>query len=95
VTVAGGGKLQSGGLCKAVRIKCQGVEIVADFHILPFGGCQMVFGVDWLQILDEMTLSFKEQRVKITKEGRTWEFTGIQSNALELVLAELMDRTMD
>lgn len=46
VTVAGGDKLQSEGLCKGVNIKCQGVEIVADFHILPIGRCQMVLGVD-------------------------------------------------
>ena len=39
VTVAGGDKLQSEGLCKGVMVKCQGVEVVADFHILSIGGC--------------------------------------------------------
>ena len=42
VTLAGGDKLQSEGLSKEV----QGVKIVADFHILPIGGCQMVLSVD-------------------------------------------------
>lgn len=46
VTIAGGDRLQSEGLCKSVHIKCQGAEIVADFRILPIGGCQMMLGVD-------------------------------------------------
>ena len=45
VTVAGDDKLYSEGLCKAVHIKCQGVDIVTDFHVLPIGGCQMVLEV--------------------------------------------------
>ena len=65
VTIHGDNKLQNEGLCEAVHIKCQGVDIVTDFHILPIRGCQMVLGVDWLQTLDEMTLSFKDQSVRI------------------------------
>ena len=68
MTIAGGDKLPHEGLCRSVTIKCLGVEIVTDFHILPIGGCQMILGVDWLQTLDEMTLNFKNQKVKVTKE---------------------------
>ena len=46
VTIAGGDILQSEGICKEVHIKCQGWDIVTDFHILAIGGCQMVLGVD-------------------------------------------------
>ena len=59
VTVAGGDKLKSEGLYKAVKIKCQRMDIVTVFHIFPINGCQMVLGVDWLQTLDEMTFNFK------------------------------------
>ena len=34
----------------------------------------MVLGVDWLQTLDELTLSFQNHRVKISKGGKAWEF---------------------
>jgi len=44
----------------------------------------MVLGIDW-QTLDMMTLNFKDQRVRVTKEGKTWEFTEIQSSAMEVV----------
>jgi len=75
-----------------VTIKYQGREIVTDFHILPIGGC--VLGVDWLQTLDEMTINFKNQNVKVTKEGRTWELAGDSDNDMEVVTARLMDKTL-
>jgi len=54
----------------------------------------MVLGVDWLQTLDERTLSFKNQSVRRSKEGGTWEFRGVQAGAMEMVQIEEMDRTM-
>ena len=46
VPVAGGDKLQNEGLYKAVKIKCQVLEIVTNFRILTIGGCQIVLGVN-------------------------------------------------
>ena len=63
VTIAGDDRLQSEGLCKSVCFKCQWLEIITDFHVLPIGGCQIVVGVDWLQTLDELTMNFKEKKV--------------------------------
>ena len=54
----------------------------------------MVLGMDWLQTLDDMTLNFKDQRVRVIKEGRTWELIGVQSSVMELVLAEPIHRIM-
>jgi len=39
VKIAGDDKFYSVGLCKAIHIKCQGIDIVTDFHVLPIGGC--------------------------------------------------------
>ena len=94
VIIAGRDKLHSGGLCRSVPIKCQGTNIVTDFHILPIGGCQMVLGVDWLQTLDELTLNFKNQSVKFSTGGRVWELKGVQAGAVELVQADIMDKTL-
>ena len=94
VTVAGEEKLQTEGLCRAVHIQCQGRDIITDFHILSIGGCQMVLGVDWLQTLDEMTFSYKNQSVRIVKGNNSWELQGVQSRQLELVQAEIMDRSL-
>ena len=71
-----------------------GADIVSHFHILPIGGCEMVLGVDWLQTVDELTLNFKNQNVKLSKGGTIWEFNGVQSVATELVQAEAMEGTL-
>ena len=94
VTIAGDEKLQSEGLCRSVHIQCQGVDIVTDFHILPIGGCQMVLGVDWLQTVDEMTFSYKNQSVRISWGDNIWELQGIQAGRLELVQVEAVDRSL-
>ena len=36
VKIEGDDKLYSAGLCKVVHIKCQGIDIVTDFHV-PIG----------------------------------------------------------
>ena len=94
VTIAGDDKLQSEGLCRSVCFKCQGLEIVTDFHILPIGGCQMVLGIDWLQSLDEMIINFKEKKLKIIKDNHSWELQGVSSNDMELVSAKAMEKTL-
>ena len=85
VTVAGGGKLCSQGVCKGVKIKCQEVELTTDLHLLPIGGYQIVLGVDWLLTLDEMFLNYKDQIVRISKRGRAWTLKGVQSKSMQIV----------
>ena len=54
----------------------------------------MLLGVDWLQTLDELTLNFRDQSVRLFKEGKTWEFRGVQVGIMKLMQAEVMDRIM-
>jgi len=94
VRIAGDDKLQSEGLCQSVSIKCQGKEIITDFHMLPIGGCQMVLGVELLQKFKAVTLSYKDQNVKLSSGSNVWEFQGIQTGEIELVQAESMDKSV-
>jgi len=54
----------------------------------------MVLGVDWLQTLDELTLSFRNLSVKLSEGGRTWEFKGIQAGVMEFVSASVIDNPL-
>ena len=54
----------------------------------------MVMGIDWLQTLDEVAFNFTEQKVKITQGQNTWEFIGVHSGTMEVVLAHLLDKTL-
>ena len=45
----------------------------------------MVLGVEWLQNFESVTLSYKDQKVKLSTDGKVWEFQGIQAGEMELV----------
>jgi len=66
---------------------------VADFHV-PIGGCQMVLGVEWLRNFDDVTLSYKDQKVKLLSQDKVWKFQGISTGEMELVQAESMDKSV-
>ena len=66
----------------------------SSFNQLPIGGCQLpIGGVDWLQTLDEMSLRFKDQYVRISKEGKTWELYGTKPKPMEVVQAQVRTGT--
>jgi len=47
-----------------------------------------------MQSLDEVSLNFQNQQVKLTKGNKTWHLKGIQSNTMEVAPSELMDRSV-
>ena len=73
VIVAGGGKMCSQGVCK---IQCQEAELTTDLHLLPIGGYWIVLGIDSPLTLDEVSLNYKDQVVRICKGGKTLSLKG-------------------
>ena len=51
VQVANGDTLPCLGCCKAVLLKMQCCNILANLFLLTLGGCDVVLGVDWLRSL--------------------------------------------
>jgi hypothetical protein len=48
VKVANGQIIHTKGVCKELKVQMQGNTFVANFYILPLGGCDMVLGIQWL-----------------------------------------------
>ena len=72
VKVANGDIIKTQGLCKDVQVCVQGQIFLVQLNVLPLGGCDMVFGTQWLSTLgvikwDFMNLSmefkYKDQQV--------------------------------
>lgn len=36
------------GVCANVRVSVQGHAFAVDLNVLPLGGCELVFGTQWL-----------------------------------------------
>jgi len=54
----------------------------------------MVLGVEWLRNFDDVTLSYKDQKVKLLSQDKVWKFQGISTGEMELVQAESMDKSV-
>jgi len=54
----------------------------------------MVLGVEWLQTLDELSLKLPNRKMRLSKGGKTWEFKGIEAKAMEVVPADIIDKSV-
>ena len=59
VAVANGSKIASAATCKQLVWSMQGREFRADMRLIPFGGCDMVLGIQWLSQLGPVLWDFK------------------------------------
>ena len=58
VKVAHGDIIQTQGLCKDVQVCVQGQTFLVQLHVLPLGGCDVVFGTQWLSTLGVINWDF-------------------------------------
>ena len=71
VSVAGGKKLMSMGVCKDFQWKMNGEVFTTDVMLLPLGSCEMVLGVQWLSTLGDIRKwNFKELRMEFMHNNR-------------------------
>jgi len=47
-----------------------------------------------MRTMDEVSLDFKHQKVKLRREDNTWELKGIHHGTMEIMLEDRMDRTV-
>ena len=59
VNVANGDIIKTQGLCKDVLMCLQGQVFLVQLHVLPLGGCDLVFGTQWLSTLGVINWDFK------------------------------------
>ena len=59
VKVANGDTINTQGLCKDVPVCLKGHVFLVQLHLLPLGGCDLVFGTQWLSTLGVINWDFK------------------------------------
>ncbi|KAF7825235.1 TMV resistance protein N [Senna tora] len=59
VTVGDGHKVEGSGMCKAVRVEVQGIEIEQNFYPFDLGGVDMILGITWLESLMEVNVNWR------------------------------------
>lgn len=94
VSVADGNKMHCQYTCKKLVWKMQGVSFDSDMLVLPIGGCSMVFGVQWLITLGDITWNFKQLKMEFSIMGHKVSLRGIKPPAAKLVQQSGMDKLL-
>ena len=53
-----GERKQTARICKSVTLSLEGVKIIANFHVFPLGGVNLILGVAWLKTLGNVNLNW-------------------------------------
>lgn len=71
--------------CKKFTWRMQGVQFQTDIMILPFGGCDMVLGIQWLVTLGDIMWNFSDLKMVIPNGNKKVVLRGTQPNPVKLV----------
>lgn len=66
------------GICKGLKLTAQNVEIVSDFLPLELGSADVILGVQWLETLGEVKVSWKLQQMRFKINDVTVTLQGDQ-----------------
>jgi len=74
VRMASGDKMKCEGLVKEVNMNVQGVRVVADLHVLPLVGLDVVLGTPWLKGLGRIVLDYNKRTMefKLGSKKNVW-----------------------
>ncbi|GJX49659.1 reverse transcriptase [Tanacetum coccineum] len=81
VYVANGNVMTNLNECKGFTWVFQGVTYTANVMILPLGGCDMVFGVQWLATMGSIQWNFKTLVMKFTYQNKKVILRGVIRNS--------------
>ncbi|XP_042969094.1 uncharacterized protein LOC122301779 [Carya illinoinensis] len=92
VKVASGEKLQCEALIREVKMNVQGVRIMADLHVLPLVGLDLVLGNAWLKSLGRVVHDYHNMTMefKLGSKKRLW--TAIASKEIKSCEAIMFEK---
>jgi hypothetical protein len=81
--IANGGMMKCGGRCENFRLHMGYYQFKNHLFEIDMGGCDIIFGVEWLRSFGIVTIDLKEIYMSFTKEGRVHTLQGIQEDLLK------------
>lgn len=85
--VADGGQIPIRGKLENFKWSFHDTDFHDDFMIIPLGGCDMVFGIQWLETLGPITWDFKKLEMKFILGNKKIQLLGIQKGSVREVKA--------
>ena len=88
VIVANGSKVISKSSCIGFQWEMHGERFATDLRLLKLGGCDIVFGVDWMKTVSPISFDFYKLEVTFKKDGRKMILAG----SLDMGLCKMITR---
>lgn len=94
ILIANGGMMKFGGHCDNVELQMRDYHLKIHMFSIDMGGCDIVFGVEWLRTLNPITMDFKELYMSFVKDSHTHTLQGIKANPLEIISSHHMEKLL-
>ncbi|XP_044479999.1 uncharacterized protein LOC123206809 [Mangifera indica] len=76
VTVGDGYQLKGTGICKNIKLKMQGIEVIQDFLPIKLGNIDVILGIEWLSRLQDVKTNWKLLTLKFRQNNKWLELQG-------------------
>ena len=63
-------KVKTKGVCHLVQLLMQGIKFMVELNAIPFWGCEVVLGTQWLCTLGVIKWDFKLLTMQFTYSGK-------------------------
>lgn len=67
---------------------------MADFLVMPLGGCEVVLGVQWLSTLGSIEWNFLQLTIKFELEGLKYELTNCNNTEVKVVSSRSLNKML-
>lgn len=94
VSLGTGTEVYGAGVCKAVPLFIQGVEVVEDYLPLQLGNSDLILGIEWLEKLGTMVTNWKTQKIQFKRGDATITLEGDPSLCRQGISLKAMMRTI-
>lgn len=92
VAVADGSKLAVSGRVSNLQWNFQHNSFIADFMVIPLGGCDMVLGVQWLEQWGPITWDFQQLTMKFKREDKYVLLHGLKDGSVHALKAQKINQ---
>jgi len=92
IMIYNGGSMKCGGHCENVCLQFGQYNLKYHMFSIHMGGCDIIFGVEWLHTLGPISMDFKELTMQFQQEGKKYEFQGITAGSPKIISSHRMEK---
>jgi hypothetical protein len=80
------------GKCHKIKLQVADYELESGFYTVPFGGLDIVLGIQWLQMLGTYSANHQKKIIKFKWEGRQYKLYGFRSPPNQIISSQQMEK---